>query len=221
MPFKPIYLIPVVASFALALILTPIVRQLARKWKFVAKPKTDRWHKKPTAMLGGVAIFLSVALVIVIYLLFVPPRPDEILNHDRDYLWVVLGASAFLFVVGLVDDIYHAKPYQKLIGQVMGAAFVIYYGLSLPWTGSATVNIVITIFWLIGITNAVNLLDNMDGLAAGIAAISSIFLAVNFLINSQPTEALVLAVSPPLSSAFSLITRTRPLFLWATAARCL
>jgi UDP-GlcNAc:undecaprenyl-phosphate GlcNAc-1-phosphate transferase len=194
MPFKPIYLIPIVASFALALVLTPVVRLLAHKWKFVAKPKTDRWHKKPTAMLGGVAIFLSVALVIVIYLLFVPPRPDEILNHDRDYLWVVLGASAFLFAVGLVDDIYHAKPYQKLIGQVMGAAFVIYYGLSLPWTGSATINIVITIFWLIGITNAINLLDNMDGLSAGIAAIASIFLAISFLASQQPTEALMLAV---------------------------
>ena len=194
MPFKPIHLIPVVASFVLALVLTPVVRRLAHKWKMVAKPKMDRWHKEPTAMLGGIAIFLSVALVIVVYLIFVPPRPDEILNHDRDYLWVVLGASAFLFAVGLADDIFHAKPYQKLIGQVMGAAFVIYYGLSLPWTGSATVNMVITIFWLIGITNAINLLDNMDGLSAGIATISSIFLAVSFIASQQPTEALMLAV---------------------------
>src|SRR5215212_9166534 len=194
MPFKLVYLIPVAASFVLALLLTPVVRAFARRWGAVAKPKTDRWHKKPTAMLGGVAIFLAVALVIVAYLFFVPARPDEILNHDRDYIWVMLCASAFLFAVGLADDLFNAKPYQKLIGQVMGAAFVIYYGLSLPWTGSATINMVITIFWLIGITNAVNLLDNMDGLAAGIAAISSIFLAVNFLINAQPTEALVLAV---------------------------
>jgi UDP-GlcNAc:undecaprenyl-phosphate GlcNAc-1-phosphate transferase len=194
MPFEPTQLIPVAASFALALILTPVVRSLARRWGMVARPKTDRWHKKPTAMLGGVAIFLSVATVILVYLLFVLPKPEEIHNHSRSYLWVVLAASAFLFAVGLADDILHAKPYQKLIGQVMGAAFVVYYGLSLPWTGSQAVNMVITIFWLIGITNAVNLLDNMDGLAAGIAAISSIFLAVNFIINSQPAEALVLAV---------------------------
>jgi UDP-GlcNAc:undecaprenyl-phosphate/decaprenyl-phosphate GlcNAc-1-phosphate transferase len=194
MPFKPIQLIPVAVSFVLALVLTPLVRRLARRWGAVAKPKTDRWHKKPTAMLGGVAIFLTVAVVIVGYLFFVPPMPDEILNHDRDYLWVVLGASAFLFVVGLADDLLHAKPYQKLIGQIMGAAFVIYYGLSLPWTGSAPVNMVITIFWLIGITNAVNLLDNMDGLAAGIAAIASVFLAFSFLASQQPTEALMLAV---------------------------
>ncbi|HEX8921403.1 MAG TPA: MraY family glycosyltransferase, partial [Pyrinomonadaceae bacterium] len=189
MPFEPIQLIPVAASFALALILTPIVRALAHRWRAVADPKDDRWHKKPTPMFGGVAIFLSVAAVILVYLLFVPPRRDEILNHSRSYLWVAMAASAFLFAVGLLDDFFKAKPYQKLIGQVMGAAFVIYYGLSLPWTGSATANMVITIFWLIGITNAVNLLDNMDGLAAGIAAIASIFLAVNFLINSQPTEA--------------------------------
>src|SRR4051812_2804604 len=194
MPFQPLQLITVSASFVLALILTPVVRAFARRYGVVARPKTDRWHKKPTAMLGGVGIFLAVTSAIIFYLLFVPARPDEVVNHDRAYLWVVLGASAFLFFVGLVDDLFNAKPYQKLIGQVMGAAFIIYYGLTLPWTGSLTVNMVITIFWLIGITNAVNLLDNMDGLAAGIAAISSIFLAVNFLFNSQPTEALVLAV---------------------------
>jgi UDP-GlcNAc:undecaprenyl-phosphate GlcNAc-1-phosphate transferase len=194
MPFEPKQLIPVAVSFALSLILTPVVRRLARRWGAVARPKTDRWHKKPTAMLGGVAIFLSVASVVLVYLLFMMPRPEELINHSRSYLWVVLAASAFLFAVGLADDLFHAKPYQKLIGQVMGAAFVVYYGLSLPWTGSVAVNMVITIFWLIGITNAVNLLDNMDGLAAGISAISSVFLAVNFLINNQPSEALVLGV---------------------------
>src|SRR3989440_2521516 len=194
MPFKPLQLIAVAASFVLALVLTPVVRALARRWGVVARPKTDRWHKKPTAMLGGVAIFLSVAAVILFYLFFIPARTDEIANHDRAYLWVVLGASTFLFGVGLVDDLFHAKPYQKLIGQVMGAAFIIYYGLALPWTGSVAINMVLTIFWLIGITNAINLLDNMDGLASGIAAISSIFLAVNFLASAQATEAMVLAI---------------------------
>jgi len=194
MPFQPLQLITVGASFALALILTPVVRAFARRYGVVARPKTDRWHKKPTAMLGGVGIFLAVTSVIIFYLLFVPARADEIANHDRAYLCVVLGASAFLFFIGLADDLFNAKPYQKLIGQVMGAAFIIYYGLTLPWTGSHVFNMVITIFWLIGITNAVNLLDNMDGLAAGIAAISSIFLVVNFLFSAQPTEALVLSV---------------------------
>ena len=186
MQVNSLHLMTVAAALLLALVLTPLVRHLARRWGVVAKPKTDRWHKKPTAMLGGVAIWLSVSLVMAVYLLFVP--------HSTPYGWVVLGASSFLFLVGLADDLFHAKPYQKLIGQVMGAAFVIYYGLSLPWTTSAPVNMVITIFWLIGITNAVNLLDNMDGLAAGIAAIASSFLAVSFLTTGQTTEALMLAV---------------------------
>jgi UDP-GlcNAc:undecaprenyl-phosphate GlcNAc-1-phosphate transferase len=187
-------LVAVVISFALSLALTPVVRTLARRWGVVARPKTDRWHKKPTAMLGGVGVFLAVVAVIIGYLLIVSPKPPEVADSRKLQIWVVLGASAFMFLVGLVDDLLHAKPYQKLIGQVMGSAFVIYYGLSLPWTRSAPVNMAITIFWLIGITNAVNLLDNMDGLAAGIAAIASTCLAISFVASGQPVEALMLAI---------------------------
>lgn len=178
-------LIPVIVSFALALALTPVVRRLARHWGMVAQPKADRWHNKPTAMLGGLAIFLTVAIAYLIFNAQMPHHP---------YGWVVMLASACLFVVGLIDDILHIKPYQKLIGQVMGASLIVYYGLSLPWTGSPSLNMAITIFWLIGITNALNLLDNMDGLAAGIAAIASGFLAASFLVNGRPAEALMLGV---------------------------
>src|SRR3990172_353292 len=163
MPFRAIDFWVTVASFVLALILTPLVRMLARRVGLVAKPKIDRWHKKPTALLGGLAIWLSV---VISYLLLIPYTPQTL---------VVMAGSTFLFLVGLVDDILHTKPYQKLIGQVMGSAFVVYYGLQLPWTSSTSLNLALTIFWLIGITNAINLLDNMDGLAAGIAVIASAF----------------------------------------------
>src|SRR6266850_359434 len=175
-------LIPPAISFALALGLTPVVRRLARRWGFVAKPKIDRWHKKPTAMMGGVGIWLAV---VVTYVALVPHTGQG---------WVVIGAASFLFLVGLVDDLLHIKPYQKLIGQVIGAAIVVNYGLVLPWTRSLPANMVITIFWLIGMTNAINLLDNMDGLATGIAAIASCFLTFNFLTGNQMTEAVVMAV---------------------------
>ncbi len=175
-------LIPPTVSLVLALALTPVVRALARRWGFVAKPKVDRWHKNPTAMMGGVAIWLSV---LGTYLVLVP--------HTQQG-WVVVGAASFLFFVGLIDDWLHVKPYQKLIGQVVGAAIVVNYGLVLPWTRSLPVNMLITIFWLIGITNAINLLDNMDGLATGIAAIASGFLTYNFLSGNQTTEALMMAV---------------------------
>lgn len=180
MPFSSLNFLAVAAAALLALALTPLVRLLARRIGMVAKPKTDRWHKKPTAMLGGVAIWLSV---VISYFAFIPRTP---------YGLVIIAASTFLFLVGLVDDFLHTKPYQKLIGQVMGSAFVIYYGLSLPWTSYSALNVAITIFWLIGVTNAVNLLDNMDGLATGIAVIASGFLALSFLSAGHLTEALML-----------------------------
>ncbi|CAN5439492.1 hypothetical protein BH18ACI2_BH18ACI2_25280 [soil metagenome] len=177
--------LPLVVAFALALVLTPLVRYGARRYGLVAQPKADRWHRQSTAMFGGVAIFLTVACT---YLLFVSRMPHE------PYGWVVMLSGSFLFLVGLLDDWLHIKPYQKLIGQVMGASLVVYYGLSLPWTYYPSVNMAITVFWLIGITNAINLLDNMDGLAAGIAAIAAGFLAVSFLVNGRPVEALLLGI---------------------------
>src|SRR6201988_2955347 len=180
MPYSPRTLLAVAVSFGLALFRTPRVRAFARRFGAVAAPKTDRWHKKPTAMLGGVAIWLSV---VVSLLIFVP---------NSTYGWVIILSTSFLFLVGLVDDILHIKPYQKLIGQILGSALVVYYGLSLPWTSSLLVNMALPIFWLIGITNAINLLDNMDGLASGIAVIAAGFLALSFVTTGQFVEALML-----------------------------
>ena len=182
MPLNPRTLLAVAASFCLALILTPLVRAFARRFGYVAVPKTDRWHKKPTAMLGGAAIWLSVVITCLAFSL------------QTTYGKFILLASTLLFLVGLVDDLIHIKPYQKLIGQILGSAYVVYYGLSLPWTGSVLLNMALAIFWLIGITNAINLLDNMDGLASGIAIIAAGFLALSFMNSGQFTEAGVLLV---------------------------
>ncbi|HEY8561249.1 MAG TPA: hypothetical protein VIL74_12810 [Pyrinomonadaceae bacterium] len=167
-----------VISLVSALLLTYLVRAAARRYGFVAKPKADRWHKKPTAMMGGAAIFLTTVLI---YSLFVP--------HTTESL-VILGASSFLFLVGLLDDILNVKPYQKLVGQLIGATIVIYFKLVLPWTGYEVIDIWITVIWLIGITNAINLLDNMDGLAAGISVIAAISLAIGFGASGQTEELL-------------------------------
>jgi UDP-GlcNAc:undecaprenyl-phosphate/decaprenyl-phosphate GlcNAc-1-phosphate transferase len=182
MPFSPRTLLAVAASFGLALVLTPLVRAFARRFGVVAKPKIDRWHKEPTAMLGGVAIWLSVVVSILVFM------------PSTTYGWVILRATSLLFLVGLVDDLIHIKPYQKLIGQILGSAFIVYYGLTLPWTGSALLNMGLAIFWLIGITNAINLLDNMDGLASGISIIAAGFLALGFVNTGQYMEGLMLLI---------------------------
>lgn len=190
MAFNSSNFLAVAASAMLALGLTPLVQLVARRYGMIAKPKTDRWHKQPTAMFGGAAIWLAVVLS---YLIFIRPTTGQTWGHfPGSFVDVVIGASTFLFLVGLVDDLVHTKPYQKLIGQVMGSAFIVYYGLTLPWTSYSALNVALTIFWLIGITNAVNLLDNMDGLAAGIATIASGFLAISFLSSGHFTEALLL-----------------------------
>ena len=181
MPFSTIDCLIVLLSFTLATLLTPLVRAAARRWNVVAQPKADRWHKRPTALLGGVPVFLAV----VVILGAVGPRTPQAI--------MVIAGSTFLFVAGLVDDFFHVKPYQKLVGQVTAASLVVCGGLILPWTGVTPLDVAITIFWLVGITNAINLLDNMDGLAAGIAAIAAIFLAVDFAAGDQATEALMLA----------------------------
>src|ERR1044072_6348478 len=161
MPFSSSNLLQAAAALALSLALTPLVRAFARRYDTIARPRSDRFSKRPAAMMGGVAIYLSVLLA---FLLFVPHTPEG---------WVVMGASTALFLVGLVDDFLHIKPYQKLIGQVLGASAVVYFGLLLPWGWGESVGLVVTIFWLIGITNAINLLDHMDGLAAGASATSA------------------------------------------------
>lgn len=163
----------------ISVICTFAVREFARRYGFVAKPKSDRWHKRPTAMLGGVAIFVST---VIAYFALVPPTRESL---------VVIGGSAFLFLVGLVDDILNIRPYQKLIGQLIGAGILIISGLKLPLTGYEIVDIWITVFWVIGITNAINLLDNMDGLAAGISAIAAFSLALNFAGNGLTNELLL------------------------------
>ena len=168
------------AGFLVALLLTFVVRAAARKLGAVAMPKSDRWHRQPTAMFGGIAVYITVIATVLVAL-----------PHTRE-IWIVLATSSALFAVGMIDDLVHIKPYQKLIGQLIGAGAAIYFGLVLPWTAWSAVNMLITFFWLVGITNAVNMLDNMDGLAAGVSAIASVFLAITFVTNGQLTEALTL-----------------------------
>jgi UDP-GlcNAc:undecaprenyl-phosphate/decaprenyl-phosphate GlcNAc-1-phosphate transferase len=159
------------ASFVLCVLLTAVVRALARKFGIVAKPKADRWHTRPTALLGGISIAITTVLVCLVAM----PQSQK--------STMVLVASGLMFLLGLVDDLVNLKPYQKVIGQLIAASIIISTGLVLPWTGYYPVNVLITLFWLVGITNAINLLDNMDGLAAGISAVAAVFLGLQFALH--------------------------------------
>ena len=193
-------LVAILLSLVLTLLLTPIVRALARHFGMVAKPKHDRWHKRGRRrlLMGGVAIFLPVVLICAVMV------------GGSAQFWVVLGSSTVLFLVGLVDDLLNLKPYQKLVGQLMGALPVIYSGMTLPWTGSPALDIAITIFWLVGITNAINLLDNMDGLAGGVVLIAAIFLSMHFATNAHAVDAWGLVVLAAALVGFLLVYNSHP-----------
>jgi len=147
--------------FILALLLTPLVRKIAIRFNLVSHPRPDRWHKQPTALLGGVSIYLAFILS-VFYLG----------SFNRNALGLLIGAT-FLFIVGLLDDRFHFAPYIKLFAQIIAGCIAIFFGNLLGIPGNFLLTAAITLFWIIAITNAFNLLDNIDGLAAGIALICS------------------------------------------------
>jgi UDP-GlcNAc:undecaprenyl-phosphate GlcNAc-1-phosphate transferase len=172
----PTILVPALLTFLIALAFTPLARAGARSAGLVVAPRRDRWHRQSTATVGGVAVFGAFALGLVLC----PP-----VAHARP---IILGA-ALLFAAGLVDDVVPLRPLTKLAVQLLAGALVVGDGLQLPWTAYPAVNAAVTLVWLVGITNAMNLLDNMDGLAAGIAVIAGVFLTVTFVLNGQPAEA--------------------------------
>lgn len=177
---------PAIVALIAAALFTPFVRGAARRFGMVAAPKKDRWHTSPTALLGGVGIYAAVLVVAAWHL----SRSEAGSVFTR----AILPASSLLFLIGLIDDIVNLKPYQKLVGQIVAASIVVSAGLVLPWTSSSAFNSAITMFWLIGITNAVNMLDNMDGLSAGVSAIAALFLALNFANLGQLAEATVVLI---------------------------
>jgi UDP-GlcNAc:undecaprenyl-phosphate GlcNAc-1-phosphate transferase len=186
------YLFAFFLAFALSSALTPLVRKLAIKSGQVAKPREDRWHTKPTALMGGVAIVAAFYLSAVAALFFSPAA-----GTLAGYLPLFICAL-LVFFLGLIDDIYHLPPQTKLVVQIVAAALLVFLGFKIDWFESYTFNTFFSVLWIVGITNAFNILDNMDGLAAGIALISSLFLAVITLLNLgnglAESQLLILAV---------------------------
>ena len=177
-------------AFALCVIATPLVLRMAGKRGWVAKPSKDRWHSKPTAVLGGIGIYFGFIIPIFIMSDFSAFFASVITTPTTKTLPPVAPSLFFgitlVFLLGLYDDFFHIKPHTKLLGQLLTALFVTFLGFRLNWFSSMTLDTIITIIWIVGITNAFNLLDNMDGLCAGVGLISS--LAVFLLLNHDNPE---------------------------------
>jgi len=168
-------------AFALSALLTVVCMPLARRVGAVARPREDRWHRKEIPLLGGLAITAGT----VVPLLAAGPQDPKVL---------VLVVGALLIAgVGLIDDLRTIKPQTKLLGQLVAATLVVAMGLRLELGGSDELDMILTLLWIVAITNAFNLLDNMDGLAAGVAAIAAAFRVGFFALDGNAVDAVTAA----------------------------
>ena len=148
-------------SFLGSLAVTPLVRALARRSRFYAVPVSDRWHERPVPLLGGAAMVVAFCGGVAAW-------------ATDPSLAAVLIASGLMFVLGLADDVHAIAPGTKLVGQMVIAGALVSMVGPVSITGWPVIDQLLAFMWIIGITNAFNLLDNMDGLAAGVAAVAGL-----------------------------------------------
>ncbi|HKI68638.1 MAG TPA: MraY family glycosyltransferase, partial [Verrucomicrobiae bacterium] len=169
-----------VAVFLTALLvtylLTPLVRSWAIRFGVVDLPNERRPHKFPTARGGGLAVVLGVYAASLVALVY--PGVSQRSGFDPHW-WLDFGlASLVLLVVGLVDDIRGLQPWKKLGGQVLAALLVCFsgtrfgklFGMEVP----PLLDGILVVIWIVAVINAFNLIDGLDGLASGLAIISSV-----------------------------------------------
>jgi UDP-GlcNAc:undecaprenyl-phosphate GlcNAc-1-phosphate transferase len=168
-------------ALAVALGATLGCEWLGRRMGMVRPPRADRWHRRPVPALGGTAIVAGVVAGV--------GSIGVDASRFGGFLLMALGIA----LVGLADDLRPMRPLVKLLPQIVLAGLLVQLGFMLRLTAYPALNVLLTLFWVVGITNALNLLDNMDGLAAGVAAIAGAFRLVFFLFDGDLVGAAVMA----------------------------
>ncbi len=193
-----IFIYLLILSFVISLALTVLMRRLAVRWNILDHPAGRKSHEQATPLLGGAAIFLALHIVIFAHLAFFVIGSSYGPQWLENKLLVFMGedggtkltgmliAGLLIFVLGIVDDMRVLSPWMKLAGQIGVALVLVLFGLRIqafifsdPVSSS-----LITIFWIVLMVNSMNLLDNMDGLSAGV----SIIAAATFFLCVQPHD---------------------------------
>ena len=171
--------------------------------RLVARPTGERWHERPVPTFGGVGIFAGFAAgVLLAVAVGAIPWSSQLVG--------VLAGVGLLFAAGLVDDLRHLSPIAKLAVQIAAGVIVIASGSNVQIVSNDVLAWGIGLLWLVGITNAFNLLDNMDGLAATLAAIACGYFAIDAMTQHPNDTVLVLALSLGLAAAGFLPFNLRP-----------
>jgi UDP-GlcNAc:undecaprenyl-phosphate GlcNAc-1-phosphate transferase len=160
--------IPIIlASGLISFIATPLLRKLASSIDFVDNPERRKLHATPMPMLGGLAIYFGMVSAAVM----------TNTRMHTEMMGIISGATV-VTLFGLWDDRYGMRPLVKLGGQALATLILITAGIQVTLFSTPVFNVILTFLWVLGISNALNLLDNMDGLAAGITAVISGFFLV-------------------------------------------
>lgn len=170
------YFLYMLGSFLLTLILVPFIKKLAFKVGAVDNPSQRKVHSKPMPRLGGLAIYIGFVVMVLL---------TQPINHQ--IIGLLLGGT-IIALVGVVDDLMDISPKIKLAGQVVAACVLVAFNIDVSYIthpfhegeilSLKYFSIPVTILWVVGITNAVNLIDGLDGLAAGLATIAALTLAI-------------------------------------------
>lgn len=188
-------ILALVVGFLVTFASTPSVIVLARKIKAIDVPKDERRiHKKPIPLIGGLAIFYGFLVSVLCFA-----------TLDRGVIGILL-ASALIVTVGVIDDKKELSAKVKLLFQILAAGIVVYFGVCIEyvanplsdWFGPLYIDlgawaIPVTMVWIVGITNAVNLIDGLDGLAVGVSTIASVALLSLTIISQNLNAAIVIA----------------------------
>ncbi|HZQ03339.1 MAG TPA: hypothetical protein VFA88_04885 [Gaiellaceae bacterium] len=195
---------------ALALVALPVtilalvgLRRSTLARRLVALPSRDRWHEQPTPILGGIGIFAGFSAG-----LWLPAAAGAF--HPTKPLAGIYGGVALLFAAGLVDDLHHLRPLVKLALQCAAGGIVLATGTNVQLVHNHVVAGAIAMLWLVGLTNAFNLLDNMDGLAATLAAIAFTFFAIDAMTIHPSDAVLAFAAAGAVACAGFLPFNLRP-----------
>jgi len=163
------------AALTLALAATPMAKRLAVRTNMLDHPSQRKSHLTPTPMLGGLAIYAAVLLALILF-------GNKFYVHQ--VAGIVIGATLISFL-GLWDDRMPLPPWAKLLGQVIPVTILIVTGVQVAIFQSQALNIAITLIWMLFITNAINFLDNMDGLSAGVSAVASAYFLLLAALSGQ------------------------------------
>lgn len=173
----------VVVSLTAVWILTPVARRLAVRTGLYDHPTGYKAHPAPTACLGGAAVIGGFLLAVVTF------------GEDVSRFWPILAGALGLMVLGTLDDGFAVRPRYRIAAEIGAATLLWHYGLGWTFLGSEFEELVLTSIWIVGFTNAFNLMDNMDGAASTVGAVCAAGIAAQALIVGNDEGVAVMAVA--------------------------